>query len=525
MSLSEKNIENLLHTIRNTFRVRKNQDPLYIELANNLDRISAPQHQIIFGRRGSGKSCLMIHYLNQAQHKGVFPVYILADEYKKLTYPDILIRLLIHIDEELLSAQPFLQRHLNRKSPLRKSIKILRNLLNSPGTADVTEDIERSSAVAVEAEIPNPMGTAKATRGTKKSQGRTSRFKEKKLEALERQLHDHKRAIEFAINNINSDRACILLDDFYLLPRSWHPDVVDYLHRLVRDTDIYLKIATIRHRTTLSRNHPHTIGVELFQDVEEINLDRTLDDLETTQGYLAQMLNTMGEGCNLDKVTETHFNPNALQELTLASGGVPRDFLNIFVNSVEAALAEQYDRWLTPKWVWKGAGRLTYQTKLKNLREDEDEATPGLERVFVDLLRFCLTEKKKTAFLISQDESQQRPMEHEIIQQLMDMKLIHVIEPDTSAASGRSGRYEAYTLDFSLFMEPRRRNIQIVEFWIRGEDSHRKGVRESPVYPLDRVYEAFNGTDKVTPENILEATEQEQKTEMNPEPRQVELFQ
>ena len=396
-------------------------------------------------------------------------------------------------------------------------------MLDSPGSADVTQDTSRRTREAAEAEIfGKTVGKVKGSRETESQFGRTSVFKEHKLEALERQLHDHKEAVNFAVSRLACDRACVLLDDFYLLPRIWHPDVVDYLHRLARDTDLYLKVATIRHRTTLSRNHPQTIGVELFQDVEELNLDRMLDDVESTQGYLAQMLNTMGIDCSLPSVTETHFNPDALLSLTLASGGVPRDFLNIFVNAVEAAVAERSSRWLTPKWVWKGAGRLTYQTKLRNLREDADESSPGLERVFVDLVRFCLQEKKKTAFLISQEEAQERPDDHEIIQQLMDMKLIHVIEPDTSAASGRQGRYEAYTLDFSLFMEPRRRNIQMVEFWVRGDDSHKKGIRESPVYPLERVRVAYAGNDSTTPEAILESMEKED--EHSPaEPEQQEL--
>ena len=75
-----------------------------------------------------------------------------------------------------------------------------------------------------------------------------------------------------------------------MIPRDRQPDVLDYLHRIVRDTDLFLKVATIRHRTSLVRNDPQTIGVEPSQDVEEISLDRTLEDLNATQGFLWQML-------------------------------------------------------------------------------------------------------------------------------------------------------------------------------------------------------------------------------------------
>jgi hypothetical protein len=260
---------------------------------------------------------------------------------------------------------------------------------------------------------------------------------------------------------------------------------------LLRDTDVYLKVATIRHRTTLLKNRPQTIGIELAQDVEEITLDRTLEDLEQTQEFLGTMLASMGQRAGIGDVRDL-FNPEALQALTLASGGVPRDFLTVFVHAVELVQAERKTRWITPRDVYRGAGRLAYQNKLRHLREDANGDAGGLERVLVDLMRFCLKEKRKTGFLISQEEAQRNSREHEIIQQLMDFKLIHVVEPDTSAASGRPGRYEAYTLDFSLFMEPRRRNIEIVEFWKRGDDSHRVGVRELPVYPLEQASRVFD---------------------------------
>ncbi len=96
----------------------------------------------------------------------------------------------------------------------------------------------------------------------------------------------------------------------------------------------------------------------------------------------------------------------------------------------------------------------------------------------------------------------------------MDFKLIHVVEPDTSAASGRPGRYEAYTLDFSLFMEPRRRSIEIVEFWKRDESSRRLGIRELPVYSLEQASRVFEN-EKVTldAERFLQDEEREAAAE------------
>jgi hypothetical protein len=86
----------------------------------------------------------------------------------------------------------------------------------------------------------------------------------------------------------------------------------------------------------------------------------------------------------------------------------------------------------------------------------------------------------------------------------MDFKLIHVVEPDTSAASGREGRYEAYSLDFAFFMEPRLRGIEHVEFWRTDEQRRRRGVREAPVYELERVSSVRTGADGESTEALVE---------------------
>jgi hypothetical protein len=94
---------------------------------------------------------------------------------------------------------------------------------------------------------------------------------------------------------------------------------------------------------------------------------------------------------------------------------------------------------------------------------------------------------------VSKDDEGKHAAVHELLRQLMDFKLVHLVEPSTSAASGRPGRFEAYTLDFSLFMEPRRRGIEIVRFWETDSQRRRVRLREAPVYDLGRGEAAIRG--------------------------------
>lgn len=498
--LSNPEVSQLTNLIKDSFRIRPNHNPAYVDVAGHLSRLRSCQHQVVFGRRGSGKSCLFVHFLHDSEARnGVLPIYIEGDEFKRLTYPDLLVRLLLRIFESMPESKQRWRRWIRRPNIIQKNIDDLRGVLSRAEEASIKQTDGKNSESGAELS----KGPAKATGKQSTKHERQSEFKERKLDHLERYLSDYKEALSHSLNNSQYDSAFILLDDFYLIPRSRQPDVIDYLHRLVRGTNFYLKIGTVRHRTTIIRNEEHTIGVELHQDVEELNLDRTLEDLDSTSEHLSQMLEAVSFNAGLDNPKDVLFNPEAFHALVLASGGVPRDFLNIFVESISSSIASGNERWITPTYIWKGASRLSYRTKLSNLKEEGITDTSPLEKLYRDIVSFCLKEKRKTAFLVSQEQAQELPAIHELVLQLMDFKLIHIIEPDTSAASGRKGRYEAYTLDFSLFMEPRMRNIEHVEFWRTDSDRRRIGVREAPNYDLKRAEEAINNT---TTSNTIEET-------------------
>jgi len=487
--LRSQEVLRLVNLVKDSFRIRPNHKPDYVDVSGHLDRFRSNQHQIVFGRRGSGKSCLFVHFLNDKDaNNGILPIYIEGDEFKRLTYPDLLVRLLLRIFENMPSADQSWRRWLRSPNLVQRNIDDLRKILSQAEEAQVRQTDGRNSEGGAALE----KGPAKFHGKNSDSHEKQSEFKEKKLDQLERYLSDYKKTLSRALDESRYDSAFILLDDFYLIPRSRQPDVIDYLHRLFRGTNFYLKVGTVRHRTSIIRNDEQTIGVELHQDVEEINLDRTLEDLEATSEYLAQMLGALSYTAGVNNPKEALFNPDAFHSLVIASGGVPRDFLNIFVEAIAAANADDQDRWLTPTYIWKGASRLSYRTKLTNLKEEASSDSSPLEKVYQDIISFCLKEKRKTAFLVSQDQAQKLFSVHELILQLMDFKLIHVVEPDTSAASGRKGRFEAYTLDFSLFMEPRMRNIEHVEFWKVDAERRRVGIREAPDYDLARAKEAID---------------------------------
>jgi hypothetical protein len=272
MALDDRRLDKLVALIRDSFRIRENQDPVYVEIGDHLERVKSDQHQIVFGRRGSGKSCLLVHFHRQSAPKRGFSVYLSADEVKTLSYPDLLIRLLLII-LRAIPTQRSLGDRLRRRGPLRAEIANLQQLLDRADTLMIKEDTSKTKDFRFGGGAKGGPADVNISGGKSESRARSSEFREEKLDYLERHHRDFKEAITAALEQNSPPRGTVIVDDFYLIDPSVQPDVVDYLHRLVRGTDLYLKVGTVRHRTSLARHDGRTIGVELYQDVEAIDLD------------------------------------------------------------------------------------------------------------------------------------------------------------------------------------------------------------------------------------------------------------
>lgn len=220
MALDDPRIGKLTSLIKDSFRVRPNQDPIYVDIGNHLTRLVAKQHQIIFGRRGSGKSCLLVHYhRTRVKHEGVFTVYIEADEVKMLPYPDLLMRLLLSIGEGLRSATSTrIDRLLRRGSQrLGDELKVLRTLLDEAQVAQVSREVSGKSSASAGVCLGPSGTTVSAELSGEEAARRTTEFTARKIETLERHLQDYKSALVDAMAKSRFEHAAVIVDDFYLL--------------------------------------------------------------------------------------------------------------------------------------------------------------------------------------------------------------------------------------------------------------------------------------------------------------------
>ena len=194
-----------------------------------------------------------------------------------------------------------------------------------------------------------------------------------------------------------------------------------------------------------------------------------------------KILNRFFEECNVppkDILVE-----ESIDRLVLASGGVARDFLGIFRRSIDFARTHDTKHRGTKigiEDVNHAAGDYD-SSKREELRRDTLDDNSLLETEFRKVRDFCVKRAKANVFLVDKDENKAR---YELIQELMDLRLIHKVSSRVTV-SKRPGRiFEAYMLDLSQYTGSRKmRDMRIVEFWRQGREDQLRLV--SMVYDPD----------------------------------------
>jgi len=247
--------------------------------------------------------------------------------------------------------------------------------------------------------------------------------------------------------------------------------LLDYFHRIVKGNSLWLKVGTIRHRSQWYVHGDPPVGLKLGDDADEINLDLTLEKYTLAKEFLANILGELIRECSAPHI-DTFLADGAIDRLVLASGGVARDFLGIFRRSID----EARERLKRDPQHYRGAKigaedvNLAIgaygETKQEEFRRDTLDDQLKLELAFGKIRSFCTDQANANCFLLDQDASGE---EVELVQELVDLRLIHLVRSRVTV-SGRVGKiYKAYMLDVSQYTGARkRRDLEMVEFWQTG---------------------------------------------------------
>ena len=464
---------------------------------------------VVFGRRGSGKTSL----LNEVGKKGEQAsevIWIDADQYKKLTFPDTLIEI---FRQSILEFSRVIRRRFPYYNPLTirgwwsrwstlKRLKLFQKtfseLLEGFDSADVTRERENQSSGSRSAGVAVEAASVQYSKKTVARLTETSRGATLKIQSIDRKFQDFRNAIVDGLKLI-SVPVFFVMDDFYHLRIGDQASVLDYLASLFKNTRCYIKFATISHRTCLFKSGSTIDGLQLGHDVHDVNLDRSFKNFDAVDRFLNDFWISLCKTVGIEQEFFSIFGGGSWRQLTLASGGVPRDFMNTFVKAVYIGRSKDKDK-LSVALVNEGANLYCRETKYEDLRNDSLDETSVLEALLKDLVNFCVEVKKRNLFLVSTKDLEDHDDLDEAMKQLCDFRFLHEVHENTSSASWPRERFRAYLLDVGVYAYPARRGEnKVVEVPIWESDVQRRSdvLRTSPIYALKDNYEPVTSVDEL----------------------------
>jgi energy-coupling factor transporter ATP-binding protein EcfA2 len=397
----------------------------YVPFQNNEEAlVIQPATHLIVGRRGVGKSTLIVTAKELLRRNGKLVVVLDMQSYKTTVGESLIVDVLSDLSRAIADAAQSAGKTLMKES---KAITDFADKLLSSTSAI---QIDRAST------------------------------------SLRRLVHDLTKAAQTDL--------FVFLDDFHLVQLDHQARLVEAVHGALKGARGWLKVAGLQ--SLLKPYDPSArMGLQTPGDAQLISLDLTLVDPEAAEEHLKRILLKFLELVGITN-TRQAIADAAFQRLVWANAGVPRDFLQMFASAIDhSARANRSKVELTDANL--AIGELGQQ-KVNDMENDARNEESSLRDALAAIEKHCLDKNKINAFLIRSESSE----EYRSIQTLADLRLLHILHK-TITPHKAGERYEAYMLDYSLFTGFRRRpNIKQM-MPSDGKQFRAAELRKIPILP------------------------------------------
>lgn len=495
--LNRPEVSKLEQLIEEAMRSTREGVGRFIEpTSGTLARAISRQHHLVFGRRGSGKSSLLRKAAADLTVDRRPIAFVDLEVFKGHAYPDVLLSVLIETFSRFADwletaaiapankvsfwikqffAAPtrpaFNKAEAKRLSiDLRNAMADLRDLLYSEDNIEIEASATRKEAVKSEqsdklsAKLHGVGVSLEDTNSanSEATRARSEKFKRSKLDYLHRHILDYQKLFQ-RMATLSGGDAYLFLDDLYHIRRSDQAQVVDYFHRIAKSNNLWLKIGTIRHRTTWYKHGDPPIGTKIGDDIDQIELDQTLERYNATREFLEKILGSFLVESGVDK--DELLVRDTTDRMVLASGGVARDFLGILRKSILIA-RERGDTARGQKVGVEdvnGAAGEYDASKREELSRDTLDDRHELETEFTRIGNFTRDYAKANVFLVDNELPEK---ELEGIEELVDLRLVHRVKSRVSIPDRKGKTFEAFMLDVSQYTASRKKqNFALIPFW------------------------------------------------------------
>ncbi|MCP1311301.1 ORC-CDC6 family AAA ATPase [Paenibacillus tyrfis] len=486
LNLHDDNVRNTIEELSNIIRAEHIENVSFLDLyagRETIKNISNIQNQVIYGRRGTGKTHLLKAFqellVTDFQSEKKLPIYI---DLRKLlplipsgNNDPVLLGILIfkyiiqEVCDVLVENVKFIFdfNHFEFRTDNTESEKLqwlAEKLKKLNYSFDGKEFKKLDEFKLNQEEISKLVGSLKLNKSPEFNASGEKQIKD--TTETKKGLY-----LSFAdISNILSDipegldlrRIIVLLDEWSEIPIESQPFLAELVKRAFITSKFSFKIAAIPFRTKLGYStESKFFGLEEGGDIFGFNLDNRLVyevNKQQTRDFFNELLFKHITSINQD-IHKIYLDPNtrkastgfineffatqALREILLASAGVPRDFINLFINSYDKFLLNtssankrigvRHIRLATIDW---------YKTDKKERVDNNYHARQLLEKIVNEIV----LKKQKTHFLIPDKHAN-----NVYLQQLIDLRVIHLRKVGYSHQDNKGVSYNVYSIDYGCY--------------------------------------------------------------------------
>jgi hypothetical protein len=483
--------------------------------------LEAVDHQVLYGRRGTGKTHALRYVETVVTSQGDFAVYA---DLRTIGSPEglfvadvvppteraarLLVDLLSEIHDVLLTAALEDEALIVDETFIAK----LDDLADSVSTVRVAGEVERSvedeskAGMTEEAAVDLSLGAKPsldihAGGGTSTDARELTKETRRGTEQISLNFADVARALRALSDALPGKRAWLLLDEWSSVPADTQPFLAEFVVRCVLPLQKFtVKIAAIEQQTRFREVLPSgdVIGIEVGADVAaNVDLDEFMVFEQNEDRARAFFLDLLFKHLTLgvedhervdglakenDLIRLGFTDKRAFDELVRAAEGVPRDAINI---AAKAALRAQSNAISVPDI--RAAARSWFQNDKEAALRSREQA----QRLLNWIIDKVIKEKRARGFLVSQQASGAP-----LLLTLFDARVLHLVRRGYSAQDEPGERYDVYVIDYGAYVDLIHTKNEPQGVLPAGDDVKDGGYVDVPTQDLRAIRRAILNLDE-----------------------------
>ncbi len=451
----------------------------FVEAGSLFTLLSSTDHQVIYGRRGTGKTHALKYLGEDVLDKGDHSIYIdmrtigsNGGLYTDTSIPvtergtRLLVDTLVAIHDGLIDLA--LERG-EQDFEMGASYELLDQLGNAISEVRVSGPVEQESTTAAERIDEQTLGLElRATSiplsvnaGATSRAARREELRVRETGTVEHRVHfgSLTRLLTRTLEALPVGRVWVLLDEWSEVPLDLQPLLADLIRRCILPVlEITVKIGAIEQRSRFRVRRPtgDFLGFEIGADVAaDVNLDDFMvfgNDRDRAKAFFKELFfkhiqAVMAEGSTSEEtpkdsgefVRRAFTQQTALSELVRAAEGVPRDAINVAMLAAMKAgsdpIGVPHVRRAAQDWYQRDKGRAI-------------EANPQASALLHWIIDEVIGERQARGFLLLPVEAN-----HPLIRELYDARILHIIKRGYSAQDEPGVRYDVFQIDYGCYVD------------------------------------------------------------------------